>query len=147
MAIMLIYPLSARLLSAAMRGGERPANVWTATRMEYERYLELARAKLTEAKFQAEQAAGSALSLEQAIDYAQHLPLQSAREAWKTPDDLTAREREIAILIAQGKSNGEIAEDLVLSKRTVEKHIANILSKLGVTNRTQIMGWSFKADC
>jgi non-specific serine/threonine protein kinase len=132
----------ARLLSAAIAlGGERPANVWTATRMEYERYLELAHAKLTEAKFQAEQAAGSALSLEQAIDYAQHLPLQSARESGKTPDDLTAREREIAILIAQGKSNGEIAQELVLSKRTIEKHIANILSKLGVTNRAQIVGW------
>jgi predicted ATPase/DNA-binding CsgD family transcriptional regulator len=132
----------ARLLSAAIAlGGERPANVWAATRMEYERYLELARVKLTEAEFQAERAAGSAFSLEQAIDYAQHLPLQPARESGKTPDDLTGREREIAILIAQGKSNGEIAEDLVLSKRTVEKHIANILSKLGVTNRTQIMGW------
>jgi predicted ATPase/DNA-binding CsgD family transcriptional regulator len=131
-----------RLLSAAIAlGGERPANVWTATRMEYERYLELARANLTDAKFQAEQAAGSALSLEQAIDYAQHLPLQPARESGKTPDDLTAREREIAIWIAQGKSNAEIAQELVLSKRTVEKHIANILSKLGATNRAQIVGW------
>jgi len=132
----------ARLLSAAIAlGGEHPANVWTATRMEYEEYLALARAKLTETEFQAEQAAGHALSLEQAIGYAQHLPLKAARESWKMPDDLTAREREIAILIAQGKSNGEIADELVLSKRTVEKHIANILSKLGVTGRTQIVRW------
>lgn len=144
-AIAIVHDLPAagvRLISAAIAiSGKRPANVWTATRMEYERYLELAHAKLTEAEFQAEQAAGHALSLEQAIENAQHLLLKSARESWKTPDDLTAREREIAILIAQGKSNGEIAEDLVLSKRTIEKHIANILSKLGVTNRTQIMGW------
>ena len=132
----------ARLLSAAIAlGGERPANVWTATRLEYERYLALARAKLTEAECQAEQAAGAALSLEQAIEYARHLPLKAARESWKMPDDLTAREREIAVLIAQGKSNGEIADELVLSKRTVEKHVANILSKLGVTSRAQIVRW------
>jgi len=144
-AIAIVHDLSGagvRLLSAAMAlGAERPANVWTATRMEYEGYLALARNKLTETKFQAEQAAGHALSLEQAIEYAQHLPLKTARESWKKPDDLTAREREIAILIAQGKSNGEIADELVLSKRTVEKHITNILSKLGVTNRTQVVRW------
>jgi non-specific serine/threonine protein kinase len=54
---------------------------------------------------------------------------------------LTKREREVAALIAQGKSNGEIAADLVLSKRTVEKHIANILSKLTVTSRAQLVRW------
>ena len=144
-AIAIVHDLpaaGARLLAAATAlGGERPANVWTATRMEYERYLELARAKLTQAEFESEQATGYALSLEQAIKYAQHLPLKTTRESWKTPDDLTAREREIAILIAQGKTNGEIADELVLSKRTVEKHIANILSKLGVTSRTQIVRW------
>lgn len=133
---------AARLLAAAIAlGGERPANVWTATRMEYERYLELARAKLTKAEFESEQAAGYALSLAQAIEYAQHLPLKTTRETWKMPDDLTAREREVALLIAQGQSNGEIAEKLVVSKRTVEKHIGNILSKLGVTSRTQIVRW------
>jgi non-specific serine/threonine protein kinase len=132
----------ARLLSAAMAlGGERPANVWKATRMEYEGYHAMARNQLTETKLQAEQAAGHALSMEQAIEYAHRLPLKAARVSWKMPEDLTAREREIAILIAQGKSNGEIAAELVVSKRTVEKHIANILSKLGVKGRTQIVSW------
>ena len=59
-------------------------------------------------------------------------------------DDLTPREREIAALIAQGRSNGEIAGELVLSKRTVEKHIANILSKLGLTSRAQIVRWAIE---
>lgn len=131
-----------RLLSAAIAlGGKRQGNVWAATRLEYERCLALAQAKLTEMEFQAEQAAGNALSLEQAIEYARHLPLQAASKLENTPDQLTTREREIAILIAQGKSNGEIADELVLSKRTIEKHIANILSKLGVTSRTQIVRW------
>ena len=59
-------------------------------------------------------------------------------------DDLTEREREVAALIAQGRSNGEIAGELVLSKRTVEKHVANILAKLGLTNRTQIVRWAIE---
>ena len=58
------------------------------------------------------------------------------------PDGLTEREREVAALIARGKSNGAIASELVLSKRTVEKHVANILSKLGFTSRTQIVRWA-----
>jgi non-specific serine/threonine protein kinase len=62
----------------------------------------------------------------------------------KMLDDLTMREREIAALVAQGKSNGEIAGELVVSKRTVEKHIANILSKLAFTTRAQIVRWAIE---
>jgi DNA-binding NarL/FixJ family response regulator len=62
----------------------------------------------------------------------------------KKPDDLSSREREVAILIARGKSNGEIAEELVVSKRTIEKHIANIRSKLGFTQRSQIVRWAIE---
>jgi predicted ATPase len=121
----------ARLLAAAAAiRGQRAAPVWLATDMEVERYLGLARARLTEAEFQVEQAAGRAMSLEQAVDYAQNLPLtwEATLTKSKKMDDLTEREREVAALIARGKSNGEIAQELVLSKRTVEKHVANILS-------------------
>jgi DNA-binding NarL/FixJ family response regulator len=45
---------------------------------------------------------------------------------------LTPREREIVLLIAGGRSNREIAEALVLSVRTVERHVENIYAKLGV---------------
>ena len=55
---------------------------------------------------------------------------------------LTAREREIASLIAAGKSNLEIAEALTLSHRTVEAHIGNILSKLDFSSRAQIAVWA-----
>jgi DNA-binding NarL/FixJ family response regulator len=55
---------------------------------------------------------------------------------------LTEREREVAALIARGKSNGEIAGLLIMSKRTVEKHVANILGKLGATTRAQIVAWA-----
>ena len=55
---------------------------------------------------------------------------------------LTAREREVAALIAQGKSTRQIADELVLSERTVENHIGNVLSKLGFESRTQVAAWA-----
>lgn len=55
---------------------------------------------------------------------------------------LTAREREIAGLLAKGKSNREIAVQLVLSERTVGAHIASILGKLGFGSRTQVAVWA-----
>ena len=55
---------------------------------------------------------------------------------------LTPREREVAGLLSQGKSNREIAEGLVLSERTVENHVGNILTKLGFDSRAQIAVWA-----
>lgn len=66
-------------------------------------------------------------------------PRQAARLAY---DGLTEREREIATLIAAGKSSREIAEQLILSKRTVDAHTTNILSKLGFSSRIQIARWA-----
>jgi len=54
---------------------------------------------------------------------------------------LTKREREVAALIAQGLSNREIANRLVVAQRTAEGHVENILSKLGFTSRAQVAGW------
>jgi len=55
---------------------------------------------------------------------------------------LTEREREVAALIAQGKSNREIADTLVVSLRTVDTHVSTILSKLGVLSRSRIAVWA-----
>jgi DNA-binding CsgD family transcriptional regulator len=55
---------------------------------------------------------------------------------------LTSREREVARLVSQGRSNREIAEALVLSERTVENHVGNILTKLGFDSRAQIAVWA-----
>ena len=52
-------------------------------------------------------------------------------------DPLSERELEVLNLIANGDSNFEIAEQLVLAVSTVKRHVSNIFSKLGVTNRTQ----------
>jgi DNA-binding NarL/FixJ family response regulator len=54
---------------------------------------------------------------------------------------LTQREREVASLIAQGQTNGEIALALGVTKRTVETHIGNILNKLDFSSRAQVIVW------
>jgi DNA-binding CsgD family transcriptional regulator/Tfp pilus assembly protein PilF len=66
------------------------------------------------------------------------LPREAARQAF---GGLTAREREVARLVAQGKTSREIADLLVLSERTAEGHVSNILGKLGFTSRAQIAAW------
>jgi DNA-binding NarL/FixJ family response regulator len=60
------------------------------------------------------------------------------------PGGLTKREREVAALVAQGKSNREIAQALVISEYTVASHVSNILSKLEFSSRTQIVSWAIE---
>ena len=69
-------------------------------------------------------------------------PISARRTIANQYDGLTEREREVAALIGQGKSNAEIAELLVVSKRTVETYASNVLSKLGLTSRSQIALWT-----
>src|SRR5438067_11517491 len=54
---------------------------------------------------------------------------------------LTRREREVAILVAQGLTNREIATRLFISERTAESHVEQIRGKLGFHSRTQIVAW------
>jgi non-specific serine/threonine protein kinase len=134
------------IAAAAAIREQRIGFTWPVRPMEIEPSLELARARLTQAEFQAEQAAGRAMSLDQAMRYAKKIPLKREATLIKDEkmDDLTEREQEVAALIARGKSNREIADQLVLSPRTVEKHVENILSKLGLTSRTQIVRWAME---
>jgi len=69
----------------------------------------------------------------------QFSPRQVTRRAF---GGLTERECEVAVLITQGKSNREIAEQLTVTERTVEAHVRNILTKLELTSRTQIAVWA-----
>ncbi len=62
------------------------------------------------------------------------------------PSPLTRREHEIVLLIAQGLSNKEIADELVISPATAARHVANILAKLGFTSRTQVASWAARHE-
>jgi len=61
-----------------------------------------------------------------------------------TPDPLTAREMEILRLVAQGKSNKDIAGNLVIAEETVHTHVSNILNKLHLASRTQAALYALK---
>jgi DNA-binding CsgD family transcriptional regulator len=60
------------------------------------------------------------------------------------PDGLSAREVQVVRLVAAGKSNREIAEALVISRNTVERHVNHILAKTGASNRTQVAGYAHR---
>jgi DNA-binding NarL/FixJ family response regulator len=59
---------------------------------------------------------------------------------------LTAREVEVLRLVAAGKSNREIATELVISEHTVARHVQNIFAKLGVSSRTAASAFAFEHD-
>ncbi|WP_034550620.1 response regulator transcription factor [Carnobacterium funditum] len=59
-------------------------------------------------------------------------------------EDLTKREKEILLLIAQGNSNQEIANTLFITLKTVKTHVSNILAKLDVDDRTQATIYAFR---
>jgi DNA-binding CsgD family transcriptional regulator len=79
---------------------------------------------------------GAAKEAERAARLLATLNTRRKLSAGRSPDGLTAREAEILALVAEGRSNQEIAAELVLSVRTVERHISNIYQKLGLDGRT-----------
>ncbi len=70
--------------------------------------------------------------------------LQNFKQPAATHFDLTERELEILALMADGLPNGQIAAKLVVSQSTVKFHVSNILSKLGVTTRTEAVAFALK---
>jgi non-specific serine/threonine protein kinase len=116
---------------------------------EHDRNIAIVRAQLDEAAFEAAWAEGQAMTFDQAVAYAQTVfdsdelfaPRPQLDKEIHSLNDLTRREREVARLIAEGKSNREIADALVIAERTVEGHVSNILSKLGFRSRAQIAVW------
>ncbi len=61
------------------------------------------------------------------------------QQANKSEEKLTERERQVLGLLAQGKSNKDIAAALVITERTVKFHVSSIMSKLGASNRTEVV--------
>lgn len=69
---------------------------------------------------------------------------RSAAEPEETEETLTAREREVLTCIAEGMTNREIAEALVISIKTVERHRENIMAKLDMHNRVELVKYAIK---
>jgi DNA-binding CsgD family transcriptional regulator len=105
------------------------------SRLEARAHLDTAIPELRDMKMQP--------ALERALAFSHKLDPASAQATQHIArsDGLTSREREIAGLIAEGRSNHEIAEQLVITEGTVEVHVKHILSKLGLRSRTQVAAW------
>jgi DNA-binding NarL/FixJ family response regulator len=74
----------------------------------------------------------------------QHI-ISQRRERPAVPGGLSAREIEVLRLIALGKSNAQIAEELTISINTVQRHVGNIFGKTGVANRTEAAAFANRA--
>ncbi len=102
-----------------------------------------AREGLGEAAWEDALSQGRAMSLEEAIEYAL-FDEETAPSPGRYPGGgaevvpLSRREQEVALLVVQGLTNGQIAERLSLSERTVSTHVGRILRKLGVRSREQV---------
>lgn len=119
----------------------------------FDGYIAAARAQLGEQTFAKAWVEGQAMTIDQAIAYALAVPVPGQSDAsdhLPSPHHatrldlggLTRREREVAALVTRGKSNRQIASELVITERTVEGHINKILSKLGFRSRAQISAWA-----
>jgi non-specific serine/threonine protein kinase len=125
-------------------------------RITYERVVGKLRAALGEAAFAAAEAAGRKLSIEETIAEATAIAPEAEAEPARQAEaarperiaadqhGLTAREIEILGLLAQGRSNREIAEELFISPRTAGTHVANLCGKLGVHNRAAAAARAFQ---
>jgi DNA-binding NarL/FixJ family response regulator len=109
-----------------------------------EPYVVALRSLLNEASWEAAVTEGKAMTAEQAVEYAlseeeltSHAPEQPLAD--EPPVALTRREREVATLVARGLTNRQIASELVVSERTVDHHVSNILKKLNLRSREQVV--------
>ena len=107
-----------------------------------------ARAALGEARFRDAWERGFALDREQVVAAALEAfpPAAPAAAAAHDADDLSARELEVARLVADGRSNPAIAAELFVSVATVKTHVSHILGKLGLESRVQVAGWVAEHD-
>jgi DNA-binding CsgD family transcriptional regulator len=162
------YCLQGLAALAASEGGvARAARLWGAAeallerieatayahapdRSLYQTQVSAARAQLDEEAWSVAWAQGKEMPLERAVEYALSdeeepptlVPVAEERPpAEERTERLTPREREVALLVAQGLTNRQIAQELSLSTNTANNHVARILRKLGLRSRAQIAAW------
>jgi len=112
-------------------------------------YEGIGRQEMSDAGFSRAYEEGRKLTFDEAVELAlgekRRAPEANDQVAGKrTIELLTKREAEVAELVSRGMSNKEIAAALFISQRTAETHVERILTKLGLTSRTQVAAWVIK---
>lgn len=135
---------AARLLGAAEGLNEAVGSSLSAAwHTQHNSATAAAETQLGQTAFTRAWARGRATDLLAAVAYAREPGLKAVGDRFLAP--LSAREHQVAVLVAQGLSNRRIAEQLVISESTAHRHVANILAKLGFDTRAQIAAWAATA--
>jgi non-specific serine/threonine protein kinase len=103
------------------------------------------RERVNSARFKDAWSLGRGLGADEALTLA--LTVSGVQDVGHGPRaQLTSRERQVARLVARGLTNRQLAEQLVISERTVDRHVENVLRKLGFGSRAQIAAWASTQD-
>ena len=108
--------------------------------------LESLRTRMSSARYELALERGRAMSIDEAVSLALTVGVDVADTDPELPGSLTPRELEVLKLVAAGRSNREVAAELYVGVRTVERHVANIYDKIGVHNRTEAARFAFEHD-
>jgi predicted ATPase/DNA-binding CsgD family transcriptional regulator len=136
-------PVRALRLAGAASALEENAGIWAfpPIRDRHERWLAAAREAVDADTWTAALAAGRALPLDDAVAYALEpattVGEPAARAQDEPGDPLSAREREVLQLIAQGRTNREIAQSLFVTEHTVKYHVTSLFNRLSVKSRAE----------
>jgi non-specific serine/threonine protein kinase len=143
------YKRAARLLGGVEElhkrlGYRRPLEI----QASHDRHVASARAALGDTAFAAAWGEGQSMTLQEIINYALDSANVPSSKVGKGKSEegtihlLTTREQEVATLVARGLTNRQIATRLVITERTAETHVQNILNKLGFNSRAQVAAWA-----
>jgi DNA-binding CsgD family transcriptional regulator len=136
-------PVRALRLAGAASALEENAGIWAfpPIRDRHERWLAAAREAVDADTCTAALAAGRALPLDDAVAYALEpgttVGVRAARAQDEPHAPLSAREHEVLQLIAQGRTNREIAQSLFVTEHTVKYHVTSLFNRLDVTSRAE----------
>jgi non-specific serine/threonine protein kinase len=111
-------------------------------RAAFDRDVAAVRGALGRERFATAWAEGSAMTIDGVAEYARQTNFVSPPTKSSAADQLSQRERQVNALLARGYSNRKIANELTISSRTADGHVAHILNKLGLTTRAQAAVWA-----
>jgi DNA-binding CsgD family transcriptional regulator len=132
------FTVAARLFGAAAATRAEVGFVYRLVRQDaYQADIDALHTSMDDTELEREWAAGEQQSLEDAVELARRGRGERGRPTFGW-DSLTPAEQDVADLVAQGLTNPEIAERLLMGRETVKTHVSRVLRKLGATNRTQL---------